>query len=85
MHVELNMSRMDWKTAGIVNDGIALLAQQGAPFATEFLKEARVPWNVIKRVLAPNGKRRMQKLPKGDSADNRHDVRGWLMAMHAEK
>jgi hypothetical protein len=81
MHVELNMSRMDWKTAVIVNDGIAILANQGAPFAAEFLKQARVPWNVIDRVLAPNGKRRGQKLRKDISGEGR----GWWAAIHAEK
>jgi hypothetical protein len=85
MHLELNMSRMDWKTAVIVNDGIAILANQGAPFAAEFLKQARVPWNVIDRVLAPNGKRRGQKRPRDGSGDGQNDGRGWLMAMHAEK
>jgi hypothetical protein len=76
---------MDWKTAVIVNDGIAILANQGAPFAAEFLKQARVPWNVIDRVLAPNGKRRGQKLQRDSSGDGRHDGRGWLAAKHAEK
>jgi hypothetical protein len=72
---------MDWKTAVIVNDGIAILANEGAPFAAEFLKQASVPWNVIDRVLAPNGKRRVQKLPKESSGDGR----GWWAATHAEK
>jgi hypothetical protein len=76
---------MDWKTAVIVNDGIAILANQGAPFAAEFLKQARVPWNVIDRVLAPNGKVRGQKLQRDSSGDGRHDGRGWLAAKHAEK
>jgi hypothetical protein len=85
MHVELNMSRMDWKTAVTVNDGIAILAIQGGPCAAEFLKQARVPWSVIDRILAPNGKRRSQKLPKSTSGDGRHAVHGWLATTHAEQ